>query len=102
MTSAMSNEVLVATLPSGALLLIEGSGLGGSEQVAAKLPSLSDVLPVIREFSDQLGATLMASGAKSVTAEFGVSLALESGRFVAMIAKGSASVNLKVSMSFEA
>lgn len=101
MTSTMYDDVLTAELPSGARLLIEAPALGGSEQVAAKIPALTDVLPVIREFTDQLGTTLMSSGAKSVTAEFGVTLGVESGQFVALLAKGTASVNLKVTMTFE-
>jgi soluble P-type ATPase len=97
----MLDDLVEVRLPSGATLLIESTVLGGEEKVAAQKPLLQDVLPTVQEFTEAVTSALVASAATSMTVEFGLQFGLESGRIIAVVAKASANVNLKVTLNYE-
>ncbi|GAA1897494.1 CU044_2847 family protein [Actinomadura bangladeshensis] len=92
----------------GATLYIEaselrpgsGGGFGEERDIAAVKPDMTEVIAAIRQFSEQLGTSLSASGATRFAVEFGCEVAMETGKLVAVLGKASAKSTLKVTMEW--
>jgi hypothetical protein len=95
-----TQDYIAVTLSSGSQVCFEALSLGGSEEVGGRIPTIGELLASVKEFAAQVGAAVEASGASAASVEFGVTVGMEAGRLVAVIAKGTASVNLKVTMTF--
>jgi hypothetical protein len=91
-------EPIAVELPSGAKIHVESTDLGGSEEVAVRVPRLEEVIEPLRELSELLLQAVSELGTRRVTLEFGIGVAIESGQLVTLIAKGSAQANLKVTV----
>jgi hypothetical protein len=74
--------------------------LGDEREIAARVPSLHQVIggltEFVREFSDGLGQT----DASKISLKSGCEIALESGSFVAVMGKASAKSTLKVGLEW--
>ncbi|WP_248963372.1 CU044_2847 family protein [Sphaerisporangium perillae] len=78
----------------------ELSGMSG-ESMAAITGAVDDVTSALGTFAGQLQSTLAKSGATKYTVEFGCEIAVETGKVVAVIGKGSATSSLKVTMEWD-
>lgn len=77
-----------------------GSGAGVEREIAARRPTLDDVIGGLAAFVDGLSTKLRETGASKVSVEFGCEVAVESGTFVAVIGKASAKSTFKVGMEW--
>jgi len=102
MDDANQSTIVEATCAGAEGLRLEVVYLGGEELVGRERLSLdaSDLLPTIKGFAEQLGSAIAGVGAKSFTVEFGVTVGVESGHLIAIIAKGTLTANLKVTLAF--
>lgn len=83
-------------------LLIEVEQLSGESDVGAKQSfPLANVLDSVRSLTKGLAPLLAELAPKKATIEFGMQLGIESGMLTAIIAKGTASANFKISLGWE-
>jgi fructose-bisphosphate aldolase class 1 len=82
-------------------------GAGGTERevsinvfpdLGAKMP---EVWATIASFSASMAERLSTIKAKKVAVEFGIEIAIESGQLTALLAKGSATTSLKITIEWE-
>lgn len=73
---------------------------GGEHEIAARRPTLDDVIGGLAAFADGLSTRLRETGASKVSVEFGCEVAAESGTFVAVIGKASAKSTFKVGLEW--
>ncbi len=96
-------RVVPVQLADGTRILAEASSMGGEEDVAAldQVLSLEQVTSTIESLAASLCATIARVKPDKASIEFGIDLAVESGALTAMITKGSAKGNLKLSLTWE-
>jgi len=96
----MSQSNVPLALSNGASAYIEATNLGGEEPVAFGELSLEEIAKAIEGISEALiGALEKAKPSKAVI-EFGVEVALESGKLTALFVQGQSKANLKVSLEW--
>ncbi len=93
-----------------AVLYVEATRIGPADapsddyaddlEVAGFVPDLSGVTSALSSFAGQLNHALRQAAPERATVEFGCQLAMESGKLTALIVKGSASANLKVTLEW--
>ncbi|MEU8982603.1 CU044_2847 family protein [Streptomyces sp. NPDC048309] len=91
-----------------AVLFVQATPLGGTpqrdaledEEVAGIVPDLSGVTSALSTFAGQLNQAFHQAAPQRATVEFGCQLAVESGKLTALIVKGSAAANLKVTLEW--
>ncbi|MFE1228563.1 CU044_2847 family protein [Streptomyces sp. NPDC058745] len=90
-----------------AVLFVETERLGpdlaeeGLEGPRALTPDLSEVTHALSSFAGQIGEALHRAAPDRATVEFGCQLGLESGKLTALIVKGSATANLRVTLEWD-
>ncbi|MEV0615086.1 CU044_2847 family protein [Nonomuraea sp. NPDC050404] len=104
--AADGGEILVPVTVDGQLVYLTArsassfAGPGQEEEIAARRPTLQQVLDGLTGIARALGAQLRKTEADKVTVEFGCEFALESGSFVAVIGKASAKSTFKVGLEW--
>ncbi|GAA1017732.1 hypothetical protein Aple_024840 [Acrocarpospora pleiomorpha] len=95
---------------TGVALYVEASQLGGFDEeeelagstlVAAIDGTLDEVTEALSGLADQLRTALAPSEATKYSVEFGCELAVETGKVVAILGKGSAKCALKVTLEWD-
>lgn len=83
-------------------VFVEIVSRGGREEVGV-LDSIpfEEVTETLASIAKGIGATLERAGPKRATVELGVAFGLEAGQLVALIARGSGSANLKITLEWE-
>lgn len=94
------SEVIKTTLANGASLYIEATVLGGEEQVSAKVPSFQEVTHVLEGIAAAVATSLEKVKPQQASVEFGLEVAVESGQLTALLVKGSATANLKITLQW--
>lgn len=98
---AVTNEIVKAELPNGAYIHIETTILDGEEEVGFTLPTFKEVTDVIEGIAESVVTSLEKVKPQKASVEFGLEVALESGRLTALLVKGSSTVNLKITLEWE-
>jgi hypothetical protein len=94
-------EIIKTRLADGKEVRVEALVIGGERDIAAKgLPSFEGVTDTIESVSNTILATLAKIRPEKATVEFGLELAVESGVLTALIAKGTGTASLKVSLEW--
>lgn len=93
-------EVVPVKLDDGTVIHAEARLLHGEVQVSDKFFNLDDVMNVIKGIASTLHSTIATIKPDKATVEFGVELALESGQLTALIVKGEAKGNLKITLEW--
>lgn len=76
-------------------------GAGRNQEVSiAPTPNLETVWEMISQISNGLGEKLKAAQAKKAIVEFGIDIGLETGQFTALLVKGSAKANVKITLEW--
>jgi hypothetical protein len=99
-TAAIVTNATRVSLGNGTSVLIETEARE-EEGVANVLPSFSDLVPTIVAVASQLRAALENAAPTKASVEFGLELAVDSGKLTALIVKGTAKANLKITLSWE-
>ncbi|MGP3920388.1 CU044_2847 family protein [Nonomuraea sp. 10N515B] len=80
---------------------VRAPGEAGTEVAISGLkPTLEQALAGLSEVTERVSEKLRTTDASKVAIEFGCEFALESGKLVAMIGKGSARSTFKVTMEW--
>jgi hypothetical protein len=88
-------------LDSDTTVTVEVADLGGQRQVTSELLNFDQVSGVIEKISRSLVEPVKKAAPKTATVEFGLAMALESGKLTALWVKGTGSANLKVKLKWE-
>jgi hypothetical protein len=73
---------------------------GEEHEIASRQPRLEQVVDGLAGFAKQLAGRLQETDAVKIAVEFGCDIAVESGSFIAVIGKASASSSFKVSLEW--
>lgn len=90
-------------LADGTRIMVRASLLGGEGDVAEvdKLLSFANVNATIEGVSKSINEAINKVMPKKASVEFGIELALESGQLTALVAQGSATTSLKITLEWE-
>jgi len=87
-------------LGGGTVVTFEARGLDGEQRTSTKLPSFNDVALTITSLAHSLSGAIAAAKPQKASVEFGVEVAVESGQLTALIVKGGAKANLKITLTW--
>jgi hypothetical protein len=76
--------------------------LGGASDVGASDFHLDDVADSIKSIADTLGRAIEAAAPKKASVEFGIEVALKSGKLVSLITDAGGKATLKVQLEWGA
>jgi hypothetical protein len=95
-------KLITARLRNGTPVQIEVTSLGGEEDVGfTAAPDFDTVIESVEGIANSAIDILKRVKPKKATIEFGVEIALESGKLTAMLVKGTGKANLKISLEWE-
>ncbi len=91
-----------AKLADGTKVMVEVLQLApaGDVEVANIVPDLEPVWNTVSAIASTIGARLSQAKAKKAVVEFGVELAAEAGGLTALLVKGTAKANLKITLEW--
>ena len=93
-------EIVPVQFANGAKMHVEATVLGGEEDVAFDLLSFQEVAETIENMAGAITAVLQKVKPQKASVEFGLELAVESGKLTTLLVKGSGTANLKVSLEW--
>jgi Trypsin-co-occurring domain 1 len=88
-------------LDDGSEILLECEGVLISTEAQNKMETGRAVLQPIRALSNQIAEAALAAQPDEFIAEFGVTFSAETGKLTAVLAKASASANLKFTLKWK-
>jgi hypothetical protein len=96
-----STEIIPVVLENGTKLRVEVRSLGGREPVGVIAEQrFKDVIDSIEAIAAAFGESLKKINPKKASVEFGIEIGLESGHLTALICKGTATANLKITLEW--
>jgi hypothetical protein len=90
------------SLPDGNFVMVEARCLDPEQKVGYKLPSFTEIAGTITSITTVLASAINKAKPHTASIEFGVEIAVESGQLTALIVKGGAKANLKITLTWEA
>ena len=93
-------ELIPVTLANGTQIRMAATMLGGEEDVAFKLLSFDEVTNTIEGIAGSLNAALQKVKPKKASVEFGLEVAVESGKLTSLLVNGSGTATLKITLEW--
>lgn len=93
-------EIVPVTLPSGHSLQVQATVRSQEEDVAFGVPTIDGLAESIEGLSTSLLDALKRVQPKKATVEFGLEVALESGKLTALLVKGSGTATINVKLEW--
>ena len=93
-------ELVPVKLANGTQIRVAATMLGGEEDVAFKLLSFDEVTNTIEGIADSLNAALQKVKPKKASVEFGLEVAVESGKLTSLLVNGSGTATLKITLEW--
>jgi Trypsin-co-occurring domain 1 len=93
-------ETIETELENGQHIHVEAVALRGEEVLADFLP-FEEVTNAIEGIAKTVVATLEKVKPHKATVEFGIQIAIDSGKLTAVVVKGDATANLKITLEWE-
>jgi hypothetical protein len=93
-------ELVPVKLANGTQIRVAATMLGGEEDVAFKLLSFEEVTNTIEGIADSLNAALQKVKPKKASVEFGLEVAVESGKLTSLLVNGSGTATLKITLEW--
>ncbi len=96
-------RVVPVKLADGTIVRISATSLGGDEDVANMKQAFSfdQITNTIESVARELSSCVDRVKPEKASVEFGVEIAVESGNLTALIVKGAAKGNLKITLEWE-
>lgn len=98
--SAPRVEAYPAKLPNNMVVLVQPVNAGGREQVVSGDLSFEGVTDAVQGIAQSIVAIWEKVKPDRATVEFGVQIALQSGKLTAMFVQGSGSADLRITMEW--
>ncbi|BCL84663.1 hypothetical protein ccbrp13_71280 [Ktedonobacteria bacterium brp13] len=97
----VKRKVIGAELENGEMLYIEATPLGGEQLIGTSLPeSFRQVTDVIEGLAESIVTTLQKVKPDKASVEFGLQVAVESGKLTSLLVQGSGNANLKITLEW--
>ena len=93
-------DIVPVQLPNGQIMQVEVAALGGEEEVGLSGFSFDGVTGAIEEIARTITGALEKVKPRKATVEFGVDVALESGKLTALLVKGTGTASLKITLEW--
>lgn len=95
-------EIISAKMNDGTIVKFETATTNGEADVAEfrGIASFEDVTRTIESITTSVMETLKKAAPDKSSIEFGIELAMESGKLTALVVKGSATANLKITLEW--
>jgi hypothetical protein len=93
-------ELIPIKLANGSEIRVAATMLGGEEDVAFKLLSFDEVTNTIEGIAGSLNAALQKVKPKKASVEFGLEVAVESGKLTSLLVNGSGTATLKITLEW--
>ena len=97
----MDNIKVVEVSLDDKIINVEAVVLGGEQDVAATLPNLDSIFDELTAVSQKISRVIDEVSPDKVSVEFGVGIALKSGKLSSIILNGEGNANIKVKMTWE-
>ena len=94
-------EPVKVQTPDGTIVHVEATLLGGEEDVAGGFLSFDGVADALKEVSKMLVTAIDLVKPQKASVEFGLEMAVESGKLTAMLVKGSGTATLNVMLEWD-
>jgi hypothetical protein len=101
MASGTRTELIKARTADGKIIHVQATMLGGEEDVAGGVMSFDGVADALQEVSKIIAITISSVKPEKASVEFGLEIAVESGKLTAMLVKGSGTASLKVKLEWQ-
>lgn len=93
-------DTVLVNLDDETTILFETAALPGEEEVDALSYSFDLVSSQISKLSSTIVSSFKGLGHSKATVEFGVNVALKSGKLTALVVEGSGEANLKITLEW--
>ncbi|GAA3948389.1 CU044_2847 family protein [Actinoplanes auranticolor] len=93
--------IRVPVVIDGERIVVEAVALGGEEEVAGRLPEFSDVTRSIGALTEHVVKAVRRVKPDNVKIELGCDIGVESGKLTAVLVKGTAKANIKITVGWE-
>lgn len=99
---AKRTKIVEVSLPNGKIINIQAENLGGEEYIAGTVPqSLEEIGATIEEIGKVIFATLQKIQPQRGSVEFGVKVAVKSGKLATLLVEGSGEATLNIKLEWE-
>ncbi len=97
-----STKRAIVELDDGTRIMVKASAKGGEEDVAEidRILSFTNVTATIEGLAKTLNTAIAKVKPTKASVEFGIELGVESGQLTALVAQGSATTNLKITLEW--
>jgi hypothetical protein len=96
----LRREIVPVQLANGVTMRVEATLLGGEEDVAFNILSFQEVSDAIESIASTFTTTLEKVKPKKASVEFGLEVAVESGKLTTLLVKGASTANLKITLEW--
>jgi hypothetical protein len=96
----LRREIVPVQFANGVAMRVEATLLGGEEDVAFNILSFREVSDAIESIASTFTATLEKVKPKKASVEFGLEVAVESGKLTTLLVKGASTANLKITLEW--
>jgi hypothetical protein len=93
-------QIVPVQLPNGQIIQVDTTVLGGEEDVAFSIFTFDGVTEVLEGISAAIVGTLEKVKPRKATIEFGLEVAVESGKLTALLVKGAGKGSLKIALEW--
>jgi hypothetical protein len=95
-------EIIRTRLADGTIINVQAENLGGEEYIALGLPpAFDEISTTIEGIAKSVVTTLRNVRPHKGTVEFGLQIAVESGKLTTLLVKGSGAASLKITLEWE-
>ena len=96
----LRTQAIPVKLDNDQVVHVQATVVGGEEYISDEIPSFKSVTDAIEGISQEIIGALAKVKPSRASAEFGLEVALESGKLTALWVKGSGTASLKVTLEW--
>ncbi len=94
-------EIIQVRLDEDMIINVQAENLGGEEYIAAgPIPDFDEISTTIEGIAKTMVTTLRNIRPRKGTVEFGLQIAVESGKLTTLLVKGSGAASLKITLEW--
>jgi Trypsin-co-occurring domain 1 len=101
-TMEQRTDIVKVRLASNQVIHVEAEVIGGDQEIAGAIPAFEGVTEAIEGIAKALAGTLSRVSPTKAAVEFGLAIALESGKLTALFVKGGGNASVKITLEWGA
>ncbi|MEB3119844.1 MAG: CU044_2847 family protein [Snowella sp.] len=100
MNEKMDEKVVSLKLSDNVSIFVQATDLGGEQRVANEVIDFQEVADTVEAIADSLVKTFKKVQPQKASVEFGVKVAIKSGKLTTLLVEGSGEANLKIHLEW--